>query len=57
MSRKYSSTYSTARSVAGIVLFFGWILVGIAAREAERQAGVKIEGQPEGHWKNGSYKP
>lgn len=29
MSPKYSSTYSTARSVAAIVSFFGWILVGI----------------------------
>jgi hypothetical protein len=29
MPPKYSSTYSTARTIAAIVSFFGWILVGI----------------------------
>jgi hypothetical protein len=29
MSPKYSSTYNTARSIAAIVSFFGWVLVGI----------------------------
>ena len=29
MSATYSSTYSTARSIAAIVSFFGWVLVGI----------------------------
>ncbi len=124
MSPKYSSTYSTARSIAAIVSFFGWILVGIgilgvafllkeagglkqlasgvggigaivsllvsvaglllvasgqvvrgtvdnadntgeilaiikatALEAREGQAGVNIQGQPQGHWKNGSFKP
>ncbi|MGH8583064.1 MAG: hypothetical protein ACREWG_09825 [Gammaproteobacteria bacterium] len=29
MSSEYSSTYGTARKVAGFVSFIGWILVGI----------------------------